>query len=667
MCRLYYTDSCRFCKHQGYFRRVVYNTILWKNSGQHSYVYDRLPAEVLKNKKMDDPKSQVVSHLKDADHILITVSNNPTVDQLSAAIGLTLFLNKLNKHATAVFSGAVPSTLEFLKPDRTLEKNTDSLRDFIISLDKSKADKLRYKIEDEHVKIFITPYRTSINENDLNFEQGDFNVEAVVALGVIEQRDIDAAITAHGRILHDATVMTITTSDGSQLGSVNWVGGEVSSLCEMVISITEELKHDSLDAQIATAFLTGIVAETERFSNDKTTSDTMSVSARLMAAGANQQLVASELEKVEEPEVIEEPIAPEEIDVQQPPEEDEEDLVSEDGTLRIGHDDDIFEDESIEKALELPEIARSEEMQDAEDEVEDQQIHIDDQGTFMAQQNATEDALLPVDDARFADAEITQDEHHKIISKPRIMSTSAASSALDPTIDPSEQGIKDLSNVSPTSDDESPSTLSHEATQIDPAVEEAPVNVSSFLPSESAPQPSASQPLDPVNIPTPVAQPAVLQEQPDTLADLERAVGSPHATQSAGAVSEGLLPLDDEPEPQPAVQDISQARNAVDDASRPDPTFQAAEQVTTPVITGQTTTVAPTVTAEAQLPQFDMSQLSQPAVGAPTGQAPPPAPPPLQTFAAASAPQPVSADQLRAQAQPTQRTDYNNPFDLPPI
>ena len=52
-------------------------------------------------------------------------------------------LNKLGKHATAVFSGQVPSTIEFLQPEKTLEKNTDSLRDFIIALDKSKADKLR--------------------------------------------------------------------------------------------------------------------------------------------------------------------------------------------------------------------------------------------------------------------------------------------------------------------------------------------------------------------------------------------------------------------------------------------------------------------------------------------------------------------------------------------
>ena len=125
---------------------------------------------------MDNQKQQVVERLQQANNILVTVSNNPSVDQLAACIGLTIALNKMGKHATAVFSGIVPSTIEFLQPERTLEKNTDSLRDFIIALDKSKADKLRYKVEDRMVKIFITPYRTSISDKDLDFSQGDFMV-----------------------------------------------------------------------------------------------------------------------------------------------------------------------------------------------------------------------------------------------------------------------------------------------------------------------------------------------------------------------------------------------------------------------------------------------------------------------------------------------------------
>ena len=242
------------------------------------------------------PKQQLVERLKSASNILVTVSTNPSVDQLAACIGLTLWLNKLGKHATAVFSGEVPSTLEFLKPDETLEKNTDSLRDFIISLDKSKADKLRYKVEDRVVKIFITPYRTSLSADDLEFSQGDFNVDAVIALGVHEQQDLDNAIIAHGRILHDATVMTVNVGGDGGLGSINWHDQSASSLSELAMDVGRDLGHEQLDSQIATALLTGIVAETDRFSNDKTTPQTMSVSAELMSAGANQQLVASKLE-----------------------------------------------------------------------------------------------------------------------------------------------------------------------------------------------------------------------------------------------------------------------------------------------------------------------------------------------------------------------------------
>ncbi|HYH75331.1 MAG TPA: hypothetical protein VD735_05220, partial [Candidatus Saccharimonadales bacterium] len=245
---------------------------------------------------MNDQKQQVAERVKEANNILVTVSANPSVDQLAACIGLTLTLNKMGKHATAVFSGEVPAAIQFLQPEKTIEKNTDSLRDFIIALDKSKADKLRYKVEDKVVKIFITPYRTSISEKDLEFSQGDFNVDVVLALGVHNQADLDQAITAHGRILHDATVVTINNKPGGEIGSINWLDPMASSLSELSVQLVDMLDKSLLDGQIATAMLTGIVAETERFSNSKTSPRTMTISAELMTAGANQQLVATKLQ-----------------------------------------------------------------------------------------------------------------------------------------------------------------------------------------------------------------------------------------------------------------------------------------------------------------------------------------------------------------------------------
>jgi len=257
-----------------------------------------------------DVKQQVLTRLKEANHILVTVSSNPSVDQLAAAIGFTLILNKLKKHGTAVFSGKIPSTIEFLQPDKTIETNTDSLRDFIIALDKAKADKLRYKIEDKFVKIFITPYRTSIDEKDLEFSQGDFNVEVVLALGVKKRDELDQAITAHGRILHDATVINVNIKPGENIGGINWNVPGASSYSEVLVNVADLIKGDNenvFDEQTATAFLTGIVSETERFSNEKTSPQTMAMASILMKAGANQQLIASKLEEPEEIPPVEAP------------------------------------------------------------------------------------------------------------------------------------------------------------------------------------------------------------------------------------------------------------------------------------------------------------------------------------------------------------------------
>jgi hypothetical protein len=272
---------------------------------------------------MDSAKQQLVDKLKTATNILVTVSRDPSVDQLAACIGLTLLLNKLNKHSVAVFSGKVPSTIEFLKPDETLQKTTDSLRDFIIALDKNKADKLRYKVENNVVRIFITPYKTSISEKDLEFSEGDFNVDVVVALGVQKQQDLDGAIMAHGRILHDAAVASINIGAEGGLGSINWHDPQASSLSELVTELVPMVGENLLDTQIATALLTGIVAETNRFSNNKTSPQTMSASSTLMAAGANQQLVATKLEQSAK--------AAEQNDPEQ------ESAISDEGTLSINH------------------------------------------------------------------------------------------------------------------------------------------------------------------------------------------------------------------------------------------------------------------------------------------------------------------------------------------
>ncbi len=456
---------------------------------------------------MENPgslKQQIASRLKEANNVLVTVSNNPSVDQLAAAIGLTLLLNKMGKHATAVFSGQVPSTIEFLEPDKTIEKNTDSLRDFIIALDKAKADKLRYKVEDKLVKIFITPYRTSLSDKDLEFSQGDFNVDVVIALGVKQREQLDQAIIAHGRILHDATVISVNTKDNGDLGTLNLVENTASSLCEIVVSIADLMQSaNMLDGQMATAFLTGIVAETDRFRNAKTSPEAMSAGSKLMQAGANQQLIADKLEEAEKKDIPTDKPASVAQAAQAKP-------TAKDGSLQINHET---------KPKPLPPINLK--VDDEEEQSDVEQIDIDEHGTLMTAKEREEAAKQNV--AKPGDPKI-------VLNPPALGGTLTANSRperLDPSTDPmtlpAVQGP----------------LLDHADTPVDEkekTADEAPIS------KEQAMEDTRKQ----------------------TLTDLEKFVGSPHLKQeapSAGAPVEG--PADHVVQ---AKQAVDSARDAVNQA-----------------------------------------------------------------------------------------------------
>lgn len=477
-------------------------------------------------------EQQVIDKLKEANNVLVTVNANPTVDQLAACLGMTIALNKAGKHATAVFSGEVPSTLEFLKPEETLEKNTDSLRDFIISLDKSKADKLRYKVEDNVVKIFITPYRTAISEADFEYSQGDFNVQAIVALGVRDQQDLDEVIRAHGRILHDAAVISINLEPGSELGSVNITDTNASSLSEVVTILLQNYDAELLDSQISTALLTGVVAETARFSNEKTTPTTMSVSSALMAAGANQQLVAT---KLDNPQAPAQDTPQNETTADKPEDKDAngaEEPPKEPGMLEIAHEEP--NDESTEPAKEeKPKV---------------DQIDVDEDGLIKLRKQSplpeTPEDQAPLQGRMIVEPPTIERSNFTANSTPEAEDVSSDLSLppIAPSVGPAGGRV-----IQPLAPEEPKQETTEQPEK--PVVEETPEPPKPFNLSEALAESAAGDtPIDSAHLGVDNETIDTKDKKTETLAELEEDVASPH--------------LNNEANP----SDLDSARRAVEDA-----------------------------------------------------------------------------------------------------
>jgi nanoRNase/pAp phosphatase (c-di-AMP/oligoRNAs hydrolase) len=243
------------------------------------------------------PIKQLIAQLEKANSVLVTATGNPDIDQLSATFAMSQILNEMEKHVTTLISRPIPEKLEFLKGELEVTDNVDNLRDFVISLDKRLADHLHYKVVDEEVRVYITPYRTSIGAKDIRFGQGGFNVDAVIILGATELDQLEDVISDDAGVINTAPVTILTKGDiPSAIRGDNWHNPSISSLSEMVANFALNVPDQTVLTQASSqALLTGLITATKHFSNDKTTPQVMNIAAQMMSYGANQQTIVSRL------------------------------------------------------------------------------------------------------------------------------------------------------------------------------------------------------------------------------------------------------------------------------------------------------------------------------------------------------------------------------------
>ena len=552
--------------------------------------------------------SEVISKISDSKNVLIALSSDPSVDEMAAAIGLSLYLDKLGKRATAIYSGATPNALEFLKPEETFEPTADTLQDFVVALNKDKADHLRYKLDGDFVKIYITPYKTRITEEDLDFSYGDFNVDLVLALDVANGIDLDSALREHGRIMHDAVIVNITTGKPGKFGEIEWSDKNASSVSEMVANLLYNIKSDvKIEKDEATAFLTGIVAATNRFSNSTTTPETMKIASKLMESGANQQLVSQNITSDVENE------SPTFSVESKPQKEDrnptELEIEHEDEPGKTGEENIPPEaEEKVDEGPEKPAEIKSE--LEPEKPVEQPA----EQPTESADNSLLEDLQAAADTLSHAGAETTPESDHtalKIDSEP-----DSTSSNIEPAPEVITNPTEPVSKPNLNNTEDSATEVENQ-----PSSDTAPFSSAEI---SSAEQPAAEQPAEPTPTDTDgsFAKPEkVIQPSPD--------------------LSEGLASGDAEVEQNKYGQMLEDALNSVDDTP----------QITTPA-ENPATMSAPSVPTNPEINGVpEINYMPNPGEDI---LPPPPAPPIDVTNGASVMPTPAATQPIEPAAPVTQ-------------
>lgn len=243
------------------------------------------------------PKQQATELLKQAESVLIVTGRQPSLDQVMGVFALQNALAAAGKKSHAVITDELPlgaGVVDTGKISRTL----DGVRDFIVSLDLAQVEveKLKYDVADGRLNITITPHAGNFKSSDASFSYGAFQFDLVVVIGVLSIGKIDALLEQNPTLFDGLHLINYDFHRvNEQYGSVNFIDTNATSVCEMLIGTIDSLGSGLMNADIATALLAGIMANTNRFTTASTTAKALTMAAQLMSNGARQQEIVKML------------------------------------------------------------------------------------------------------------------------------------------------------------------------------------------------------------------------------------------------------------------------------------------------------------------------------------------------------------------------------------
>lgn len=245
------------------------------------------------------PKQQTIELIKKAKRVLILGHKDPEGDLLGSSLALTKALEGLGKSVELVISDTVPSVYRFLPFTKSISTSLEITDGKVLRIDTNRfpVSGMKYKKKDQYLDVILD------SDKNLKFEfieivNGTPKPDLIIILDTPDVEKIDAAYDANTELFFEVPIVNIDHHPGNEyFGTVNLVDLTASSTAEVLVSLFEALGVKIADPDTATCLLIGIVSDTQSFRSQTTTPKSLTVAAQLLAAGARQQEIISNLYK----------------------------------------------------------------------------------------------------------------------------------------------------------------------------------------------------------------------------------------------------------------------------------------------------------------------------------------------------------------------------------
>lgn len=241
---------------------------------------------------------QIIKTIKESRHILITFPQEFSPDSVASALALYLILKKRDKLADIASAGFVlPKNLKFLPQAEAIKPEINNLQKFVITVEAGdKIENLSYNLENDKLKIYLTPKSGSFDQNAVKAESSDYKYDLIIALDAPDLDSLGAIYQNFTEFFYNTTIINLDhKAENEHFGQINLTNPNAVATAEILFNLVSAIDKNLIDQNIATCLLTGLVAKTRSFKTANVTPKTLEIASQLLAAEADRETIIKNL------------------------------------------------------------------------------------------------------------------------------------------------------------------------------------------------------------------------------------------------------------------------------------------------------------------------------------------------------------------------------------
>jgi nanoRNase/pAp phosphatase (c-di-AMP/oligoRNAs hydrolase) len=250
-------------------------------------------------------EEQIETAIDKAKCLLVCFPPDGNGDAMSAALGLTAYLQILGKETDIITSVSPDKNqrlkrLSILPGYGNIKDELENLRSFIVSLDikDTQVKQIRYTMENSRLNFIISPAKGWFSPSDIKSRAGNFKYDLIITVGSNDLESLGGIYSQNIEFFYQANIINIDNSPANEgFGQINLIDLNAVSLAEMIFYLIngDQKKTDEIDENVATCLLSGIICATNNFKNTKLTPQALFSASSLISIGARREDITGAL------------------------------------------------------------------------------------------------------------------------------------------------------------------------------------------------------------------------------------------------------------------------------------------------------------------------------------------------------------------------------------